>query len=228
MIRSIDHPSGPNRASATSVSCSIMWATSESGGTGPWCFHTTMGTPQTSQSATQQTSSSWCHSERRAASQRSQAGSKGRIMTVSLLVTQWVRMVTADPVGTVAPVGGSLPLAGLLGSPLTPATVRPAPWRVAVACAMVSPMTLGTATVGGPVETVTVTAEPNGAMAPLAGLVEMTMPEVIVVLDSGSCVAVRPTACSAAWACPNVYVWGMSGTGTGAWPCEGTIVMVDP
>ena len=50
---------------------------SPSGGVGPWCFHTTMGTPHTSQSATQHTSSSWCHSERRAASQRSQAGSNG-------------------------------------------------------------------------------------------------------------------------------------------------------
>src|ERR1700733_1684820 len=228
MIRSIDHPSGPNRASATSVSCSIMWATSEPGGTGPWCFHTTMGTPQTSQSATQQMSSSWCHSERRAASQRSQDGSKESVMRAWCVGTQWVRMVTADPVGTVAPVAGSVPLAILVGSPLTPATARPALWRVVVAWAMVIPMTLGTATVGGPVETVTVTAEPKGAMAPLAGLVEMTMPDAIVVLDSGSWVAVRPTAWSAAWACPNEYVWGMSGTGTGAWPCEGTIVMVDP
>src|ERR1700732_3281404 len=126
-------------------------------------------------------------------------------------------MVTADPVGTVLPVAGSVPLAIVLGSPLTPA-----PWRVAVACAMVSPMTLGTATVGGPVETVTVTADPKGAMAPLAGLVEMNMPEAIVVLDCGASVAVRPTAWSAAWACPNEYDWGMSGTGTGAWPCEGT------
>ena len=35
-----------------------MWATSSSGGTAPWCFHTTIGTSHTSQSATQQTSSS--------------------------------------------------------------------------------------------------------------------------------------------------------------------------
>ena len=51
--------------------------------------------------------------------------------------------------------------------------------HLVVAWAMVIPMTLGTATVGGPVETVTVTAEPKGAMAPLAGLVEMTMPEAM-------------------------------------------------
>jgi hypothetical protein len=35
-----------------------MWSMSLSGGVGPWCFQTTMGTPHTSQSATQQMSSS--------------------------------------------------------------------------------------------------------------------------------------------------------------------------
>ena len=43
-------------------------------------FHTTIGTPHTSQSATQHTSSSWCHSEMRAASHRSQSGSSGNAM----------------------------------------------------------------------------------------------------------------------------------------------------
>src|ERR1700722_16479146 len=124
MIRSIDHPSGPNRASATSVSCSIMWATSESGGTGPWCFHTTMGTPQTSQSATQQTSSSWCHSDRRAASQRSQLGSNGSVTTGSE-AAQWVKIWTDEPVGTVDPTEGWVPLTLLFGLPETPDTLRP-------------------------------------------------------------------------------------------------------
>ena len=50
-----------------------MWSTSASGGSLPCCFHTTIGTPHTSQSATQQVSSSWYHSVIRAASHSSHA-----------------------------------------------------------------------------------------------------------------------------------------------------------
>ncbi len=53
-----------------------------------------------------------------------------------------------------------MPLTLLLGLPDTPETLRPCPCRAVVAWATVSPMTLGTVVVGGPVETLTATAEP--------------------------------------------------------------------
>jgi hypothetical protein len=81
---------------------------------------------------------------------------------------------TEDPTGTDAPEAGVEPLTGLLGLPVTPDTLSPAAWSAAVACCTESPPKLGTCTVGGPVDTVTVTVEPYGAEAPLAGLVEMT------------------------------------------------------
>ena len=49
-----------------------MCSTASSGGRFPCSFHTTMGTSQTSQSATQHTSSSWCQGVMRAASHSSQ------------------------------------------------------------------------------------------------------------------------------------------------------------
>ena len=49
-----------------------MCSTSTSGGVAPWRFQTTIGTPHTSQSATQHTSSSWYQVVIRAASHSSQ------------------------------------------------------------------------------------------------------------------------------------------------------------
>src|SRR5580658_1133797 len=51
-----------------------MWSRSAGGGSVPWWRQTTMGTLQISQSAIQQTSSSWYQVVRRAASQSSQPG----------------------------------------------------------------------------------------------------------------------------------------------------------
>ena len=65
-----------------------------------------------------------------------------------------------EPVGTVDPTEGWVPLTALLGLPDTPETLRPCACKAVVACATVSPMTLGTVVVGGPVETLTATAEP--------------------------------------------------------------------
>ena len=105
---------------------------------------------------------------------------------------------TDDPVGTVAPLAGCALVTLLLGFPVTPETVSPAFCSADVAAETESPDTFGTVVVGGPVETVTVTVEPNGAWAPLAGVVEITSPEGTVVLDCGLCAALRPTAWSAA------------------------------
>ncbi len=58
MTGSMDHLPAPNTASATLVNCSSMWVWSSAGGSAPCILHTTMGTPHTSQSATQHTSSS--------------------------------------------------------------------------------------------------------------------------------------------------------------------------
>ena len=110
---------------------------------------------------------------------------------------------TDEPVFTVEPIEGWVPTTLLLGLPDTPETLSPAPSSAVVAWVTVSSRTLGTCTVGGPVETLTVTAEPYGAGDPLAGDVEMTFPDGTVALDSEFCVAVRPTAVSAAWAWVN-------------------------
>ena len=69
------------------------------------------------------------------------------------------------------------------------------------AAATLSWYTLGTSTSGGPVETVTVTVEPYGALAPGAGEVEITSPLATVVEVAVAWVAARPTALRAAWAC---------------------------
>ncbi len=114
-----------------------------------------------------------------------------------------MKIWTDEPVGTVDPTEGCVPLTLLLGLPDTPETVRPCACRADVACDTVSPMTLGTVVVGGPVEMLTATADPYGACAPLAGDVDMTCPDGTVVLDSLFCVAVRPTACNAACAWAN-------------------------
>ena len=76
---------------------------------------------------------------------------------------------TDEPTFTVEPIDGWVPTTLLLGLPDTPETVRPCPCSVLVAWATVSWMTFWTCTVGGPVETLTVTAEPYAAGAPLAG-----------------------------------------------------------
>ena len=55
--------------------CTRWGARCSAGGSVPWNRHTTMGTEQISQSAIQQTSSSWNHGVMRAASQRSQSSS---------------------------------------------------------------------------------------------------------------------------------------------------------
>ena len=66
--------------------------------------------------------------------------------------------------------------------------------------ATVSPRTLGTVVVGGPLETFTSPPSRRAPDAPLAGLVESTLPAGTVV-GALVCVAVSPTACRAAWAC---------------------------
>ena len=65
----------------------------------PCCFHTTMGTPHTSQSATQQVSSSWCHSVIRAASHSSQPAT---------VRTHRVYRSTVEPTGTEVPADGDV------------------------------------------------------------------------------------------------------------------------
>ena len=53
-----------------------------------------------------------------------------------------------------------MPVTLLLGLPDTPDTLSPSCCKALVACDTESPMTLGTVVVGGPVDTVTVTADP--------------------------------------------------------------------
>src|ERR1700722_13113552 len=96
---------------------------------------------------------------------------------------------------------GWVPITFCDGLPDTPDTLRPAAVIAVVACCTVSWITLGTVVVGGPVETFTVTVDPKGACAPLAGDVEISWPFGTVALDSLFWVAASPTACSAAWAC---------------------------
>ena len=170
-----------------------------SGGVGPWCFHTTMGTPHTSQSATQHTSSSWCHSDRRAASQRSQSGSNGS--------------ATARPASVGEELDGRAGRHGRADGGLGAAHVvrrvardtrrrsSPAACSAVVACGTVSPMHVGhrrrrrpgrdvhrhRRAVGRRARRWPATSRSPGPTAPSA-------------LDSLFCVAVRPTACSAAWA----------------------------
>ena len=85
-------PGRPPRRAAAS-----MCSTSASGGSLPCCFHTTIGTPHTSQSATQQVSSSWCHSVIRAASHSSHAaGGPAHPVYTS----------TVEPTGTDVPAAG--------------------------------------------------------------------------------------------------------------------------
>jgi hypothetical protein len=116
-----------------------------------------------------------------------------------------VKSWTCEPVGTVDPTDGCVPTTFLAGSPLTPETLSPTPCNVVVAWETDMPTTLeGMVVVGGPVETLTVTAEPNAAGAPLAGFVEMTWPFGVDVDDSAFCVADSPTAASAACACAYV------------------------
>jgi hypothetical protein len=52
-----------------------------------------------------------------------------------------------------------------------------------VAAACVSPTTFGTATIAGPEETTSATADPCATLVPAAGLSLMTSPEVTVLLD---------------------------------------------
>ena len=73
---------------------------------------------------------------------------------------QLVKICTDELVGTVEPTDGWVPLTALLGLPDTPETLSPSCCSTLVAWVTVSPMTLGTVVVGGPVETLTVTAEP--------------------------------------------------------------------
>ena len=73
---------------------------------------------------------------------------------------QKVSMVTDEPVGTDVPIGGFVPETILFGFPFTWFTTRPASVSTVVACDTVSSRTLGTITIGGPLEIVTVTAEP--------------------------------------------------------------------
>ena len=73
---------------------------------------------------------------------------------------QWARIVTDDPAFTVELVGGSVPAAVPLGLPCTPDTVNPWFCSAVVACDTDKPMTLGTVTVGGPLDTRTVTVDP--------------------------------------------------------------------
>src|ERR1700722_1904798 len=110
---------------------------------------------------------------------------------------------------------GWVPTTLFCGLPDTPPGVRPAASSAFVAWLTVSPLTLGTVVVGGPVDTVTVTAEPKGAAAPLAGVVEITSPAATVVDVALACVAVSPTAWRAAWAWTKLYVLGMLGTVAG-------------
>ena len=94
-----------------------------------------------------------------AASQRSQDGVEREGHRVVGSPTG-SRIVTDEPVGTVVPVGGTACPGRAVGIALHPGTSSPAACSVVVACDTVSPITLGTWIVGGPVDTVTVTVEP--------------------------------------------------------------------
>ena len=83
MVRSTWNLPAPKRASAACASRSSMWATSASDGAVPWRRHTTMGVLQTSQSATQHTSSSWYQCVNRAASHSSHPGSVPSAITAA-------------------------------------------------------------------------------------------------------------------------------------------------
>ncbi len=56
----------------------------------------------------------------------------------------------------------------------------------------------------------------------------MTSPAGTVVFAWGFCAAARPAAWRVACAWANVEPEGIAGTVTGACPCEGTRVMVEP
>ncbi len=72
-----------------------------------------------------------------------------------------MKIWTDEPVGTVDPTEGWVPLTMLLGLPGHTRDAEPGRSAATlVACDTVSPMTLGTCVVGGPVETLTVTVEP--------------------------------------------------------------------
>ena len=98
-------------------------------------------------------------------------------------------MFTAEPAATLVPATGlwliTLPAGTvLLDAVVTVPTTKPAPVIAVVAAACVSPTTLGTLTVAGPVDTTMFTAEPKFTLVPAVGLWLITLPDGTVLLDA--------------------------------------------
>jgi hypothetical protein len=141
--------------------------------------------------------------------------------------------LTAEPVLTEVPVTGL----SLITSPegtvelealVTVPTTRPAPEMAVVAAACVSPITSGTDTFAGPLETTRLTAEPALTEVPATGLSLITLPEATLLLDCVVTVpATRPAPVMAvvAAACVSPTTFG---TDTFAGPLETTRLTAEP
>jgi hypothetical protein len=97
-------------------------------------------------------------------------------------------MLTEEPTTIELPAVGdwlmTLPEATvLLEAVVTAPTTKPAALMAVAAAACVKPTTLGTETVGGPVETTMLTEEPGLTEAPAAGDSLMTKPAATVLLE---------------------------------------------
>src|SRR5579875_24970 len=110
-------------------------------------------------------------------------------------------MLTAVPSSTVVPLSGTLANTVPCAGPNTEPSTRPCCARAAWAAATESPERFGTWTVGGPVDTITVTVDPGGTWEPTGGVVPATRPAATWLDGPEDSVAVNPTWASAATAC---------------------------
>src|SRR5712692_10611688 len=120
-----------------------------------------------------------------------------------------------------APALGDEPVTGRSGEPSTRLTTRPAASSFFVAASSDIPVTSGTATRSGPLETVTGTVLPTVTCPPPGGLVRMTWPWGTVSLNTSCSAAASPTALRAALASANDLP-RTSGTATTGGPVETT------
>src|SRR6185369_11325780 len=95
--------------------------------------------------------------------------------------------LTADPAFTCVPAAGlsliTLPAGTvLLAAVVTTPSTSPALVMAVVAAVCVRPTTFGTATLGGPLETTRLTADPAFTCVPAAGLSLITLPAGTVLL----------------------------------------------